>query len=440
VDATIRLYAILAERVRAAGMWSLYEEIELPLLPVLTDMEMAGVLLDVEYLHGMSQRLGVRLGELEQQLFQLVGHEFNLRSTQQMSQVLFGELKFPARNIAKTASGHYSTAVFELEKLAAQTDKLSPEQMRVLDLIFEQRQLEKLRGTYVDALPALINPATGRVHTSFNQTGAVTGRMSSSDPNLQNIPVRTELGREIRRAFVAPPGWLLVSADYSQVELRIMAHVAQEETLIAAFLAGQDIHAATAARLFGIPLEEVSKAQRNLAKTINFATIYGSSGFALTARTEMTPGEARAFMDQYLATYPRIRTYIEETKQRAVTDGYVQTLLGRKRFFPELANPRLPFNQRLALERQAINAPIQGTAADIMKLAMVRVHAALRERGLRTRMLLQVHDELVLEAPEDERDAVVELVPAIMADAFSMSVPLKADVEVGTNWRDLEAA
>ena len=434
VDATIRLFDILGARLRAAGMWQLYEEIELPLLPVLTDMEMAGVLLDVDYLHGMSQRLGVRLGELEQQLFQLVGHEFNLRSTQQMSQVLFGELKFPARNITKTASGHYSTAVFELEKLAAQSDKLSPEQMRVLDLIFEQRQLEKLRGTYVDALPALINPATGRVHTSFNQTGAVTGRMSSSDPNLQNIPVRTEVGREIRRAFIAPPGWLLISADYSQVELRIMAHVAQEETLIAAFNAGQDIHAATAATLFHIPLEEVTKAQRNLAKTINFATIYGSSGFALTARTEMTPGEARAFMDQYLATYPKIRTYIEETKQRAVTEGSVQTLLGRKRFFPELSNPRLPFNQRLALERQAINAPIQGTAADIVKIAMLKVDTALRAADLKSRMLLQVHDEIVLEIAPGERARVEEIVRHEMSGAVTLRAPLDVSVGVGPDW------
>lgn len=440
VDATIQLYPILSGKVRAAGMWSIYEEVELPLLPVLTDMERHGVLLDTAFLGEMSLRLAGRLSELESELFALVGHEFNLRSTQQMSQVLFGELRFPTRGIGKTGTGLYSTAVPELEKLNALSDQLSDTQKRVLTLIFEQRQLEKLRGTYVDALPALVNPRTGRLHTSFNQAGAVTGRMSSSDPNLQNIPIRTPLGREIRRAFVAPPGWLFLSADYSQVELRILADVAEEESLSAAFNADADIHAATASRLFGVPLEEVTKDQRGLAKTINFATIYGSSAFGISSRTEMGPKEAQQFLDHYFVMYPRIRQYISMTIQAANRDGYVQTLLGRKRFFPELANPSLPMNQRQALERQAINAPIQGSAADIMKIAMVRLHAALRERKLQARMLLQVHDELVLELPPEERDEVVELVRDVMCGAYKLAVPLKVDVEIGPNWYDQQPA
>jgi DNA polymerase-1 len=440
VDATIRLFDLLTPRLRSEEIWSLYEEIELPLVPILTDMEMAGVLLDGDYLAAMSAELGARLASLEQELFELVGHEFNLRSTQQLSDVLFGELGFPVKGLKKTSSGHISTAVGNLEKLAQRTDELSSTQRRVLDIIFEQRQLEKLRGTYVDALPTLVNPATGRVHTSFNQTGAVTGRLSSSNPNLQNIPIRTDLGRRIRKAFIAPPGWSLIAADYSQVELRVLAHVAEEPSLIAAFQADQDIHAATASRLFGVPIEEVDRHQRGMAKTINFATVYGSTAFGISSRTEMTPDEARRFLDQYFDTYPAIRHYIEETTVLANEQGYVETLLGRKRFFRELHNQRLPFNQRQALERQAINAPIQGTAADIMKIAMIDLSRKLVEGGHSSRILLQVHDELVLEAPEAELEVVVALVRNVMEEAYALVVPLKVDVEVGPNWYDLRDA
>jgi DNA polymerase-1 len=300
----------------------------------------------------------------------------------------------------------------------------------VLSIIFEQRQLEKLRGTYIDALPTLVHPQTGRVHTSFNQTGAVTGRMSSSNPNLQNIPIRTELGREIRRAFIAPPGWVLLSADYSQIELRVLAHITGEAGLTDAFRADLDIHAATASTLFGVALEQVTREQRGLAKTINFATIYGVSEFGLSNRTEMSRAQARQFLDQYFVTYPRIRDNIAD----------ISTLFGRKRLFPELQNPRLPYNQRQAVERAAINAPIQGTSADIMKIAMFRLHQALRRDGYRSRMLLQVHDELVLEVPTDEQAAIVALVREIMESACTLNVPLKVDVEVGLNWYNLEPA
>ncbi|MCS6828257.1 MAG: DNA polymerase I [Caldilinea sp.] len=437
VDATIRLYAILEPRLREAGLEELYRTIERPLAPVLAAMEMAGVLLDVEFLEQMSAELSERLYELEQALYEIVGHEFNLRSTQQLSRVLFEEMRFPAKGLKKTASGHYSTAADALETLAAHGDELSPTQQRVIELILEHRQLEKLRSTYVDALPALVNPQTGRVHTSFSQTGAVTGRLSSSNPNLQNIPIRTEIGRQIRRAIVAPPNWQLISADYSQVELRVLAHMANEPLLIEAFRADQDIHAVTASKLFGVPVEAVTREQRSLGKTINFATIYGVSEFGLSSRTELTREQARRFLDQYFQTYPRIRAFLDRILEEAREKGYVQTLLGRKRFFPELKSGRLPSSQRAAVERAAINAPIQGTAADIMKIAMIRLYEQLKDAGYRSRLLLQVHDELVLEAPPEELQDAVRLVRETMSNAYPLVVPLKVDVEVGPNWRDM---
>ncbi|MBP7962894.1 MAG: DNA polymerase I [Caldilineaceae bacterium] len=437
-DSTLQLFALLAPKVVAADLWDLYTKIERPLTPVLTDMEMAGIMLDTAVLAQMSEQLVQRLAELTTELVQIVGHDFNLRSTQQLSQVLFDEMGFPTKGLKKTKSGFYSTAAGVLEGLAAYAKELSPDQYRVLEIILEQRQMEKLRGTYVDALPELVNPNTGRLHTSFNQTGSATGRMSSSDPNLQNIPIRTEMGREIRKAFVVPPGHLLVAADYSQVELRVLAHTIHEESLIAAFKAGQDIHAATASRLFDVPLDQVSKEQRGLAKTINFATIYGVSAYGLSSRSEMGPKEAQAFLDSYFVTYPKVQRYITDTIAKANDLGYVETLLGRKRFFPELQS-KLPYNQRQAIERQAINAPIQGSAADIIKIAMLNLHDRLRDGGFAARMLLQVHDELVLEVPEAERDAVMALVRETMESAYPLDLPLKVDVEIGPNWYDLEA-
>jgi DNA polymerase I len=440
VDATIRLFPPLEQRLRNSDLWDLYLKLEQPLLPVLTDMEMHGVLLDVDYLQTMSDQLAHRLAELENELFQLAGHDFNLRSTQQLSSVLFDELEFPTKGLKRTSSGHFSTAVSTLENLAGLSDELTERQIRVLEIILEQRQLEKLRGTYVDALPTLINPHTGRVHTSYNQTGAVTGRISSSNPNLQNIPIRTEVGRQIRRAFIAPDGWLLASADYSQVELRVLAHVAEEETLIVAFQADQDIHAATAASLFHVPIDQVTRSQRGIAKTINFATIYGVSEFGLSNRTDMSREEARHFLEQYFLTYPRIKEYISSTITKANEEGFVATLLGRKRLFPELRSRRLPYSQRQAVERAAINAPIQGTAADIMKMAMIDLHHRLRAERFKARMLLQVHDELVVEMPKEEQEAVPALIREVMESAYTLAVPLKVDVEVGLNWYDMQPA
>ncbi|MCZ0938057.1 MAG: DNA polymerase I [Caldilineaceae bacterium] len=439
VDATIHLWKALAPRLREASdtLWKLYEEIELPLLPVLADMEMAGIRLNTDFLADLSQRLVTRLHEIDLLLKGIVGHDFNLRSTQQLSNVMFNELAFPAKGLKKTKSGFVSTAAGELDKLKASTTELSAEQNQFLDLLFEQRQLEKLRGTYVDTLGGLVNSSTGRVHTNYSQAGAATGRLSSNGPNLQNIPIRTERGREIRKAFEAEEGCLLLAADYSQVELRILAHIAEEERLIEAFRQEQDIHAVTASLLFDVPLDQVTYDQRGLGKTINFATIYGVSAFGLSSRTDMDPTEAQQFLDQYFATYPNVRQYIDDTIRKAVEEGFVETLLGRRRIFLELQG-NLPFNQRQALERQAINAPIQGTAADITKLAMSNLHKCLHDQDLKAKMLLQVHDELVLEVPHEELNVVAPLVRREMESAFELNVPLRVDVEAGPNWYDME--
>ena len=418
-------------------MWDLYEEIELPLLPVLADMEMAGIRLNTAFLADLSGKLATRLQEIDLSLKEIVGHDFNLRSTKQLSTVMFNEMGFPSKGLKKTSTGFVSTAVGVLEKLRTASNALSSEQNEFLDLLFEQRQLEKLRGTYVDALGEMVNADTGRIHTSYNQTGSSTGRLSSTNPNLQNIPIRTQQGREIRKAFEAAEGNLLLAADYSQVELRILAHIVQEEPLLDAFRQGQDIHAVTASRLFDVPLDQVSYEQRGLGKTINFATIYGVSAFGLSSRTDMGPAEAQEFLDQYFTTYPKVRQYIDDTIFRASNDGYVTTLLGRRRNFRELQE-RLPFNQRQALERQAINAPIQGAAADITKIAMRRLHQRLGSERLQAKMLLQVHDELVLEVPHGELETVGLLVREVMESAYRLDVPLQVDIEAGPNWYEME--
>ena len=436
VNATIQLFDLLKPRLDESGMGRLYNNIELPMIPVLTDMEMTGIGLDKEFLASMSVDLTKRLDELEGKLFAIVGREFNQRSTQQLSDVLFNEMAFPTKGMKKTKSGHYSTAADAMERLAYAD--LSAEQDEVLEIISEQRQLEKLRGTYVDALPELVHPETGRLHTSFNQAGAVTGRMSSNNPNLQNIPIRTELGRQVRKAFIAREGWILLAADYSQVELRILAHISQDQKLLDVFRQDLDIHSATAAALFGVDLEAVTKDQRGMAKMINFATIYGVSAFGLSSRTDMGPKEAQAFLDQYFETYPRVHEYIGNTLQMAAEEGYVKTLSGRKRFFPELQNDSLPRNQRSSIERAAMNAPIQGTSADITKIAMLDLHDKLQRSDLQAKMLLQVHDELVLECPPDEKEATAALVRHTMESAYTIDVPLRVDVEWGVNWYDME--
>jgi DNA polymerase-1 len=428
VDMTARLVEDLTQELKQLGLWSLFTDVEMPLVPVLTDMELAGIRLDVAVLSEMSEQLEERLHSIEREIQDLVGYNFNINSTQQLSEALFIKLALPTQGLRKTSSGHYSTAASVLEAMRGQH--------QVIDLILEQRQLTKLKSTYVDALPQLVNPGTGRIHTSFNQTGAVTGRISSSNPNLQNIPIRNELGREVRRAFAAEAGWKLIAADYSQVELRIMAHIAQDPGLLGAFELGQDIHAATAAAVLGVPLDNVTKNQRYVAKRVNFGLSYGQSAYGLAQQTGMTQQEAGQFIQTYFEKYPGVRRYIDQTKRQAARQGYVETLLGRRRYFPNLAKMRGP--ERGRAEREAINMPIQGTAADIIKIAMIRLHQLLRDRGLRARMLLQVHDELVLEAPDEEIDIVIPLVREVMCGAFELAAPLKVDVEVGQNWLEME--
>ena len=429
-DMTLRLVEPLSEDLREREQWKLFTEIEMPLVPILARMEMAGVRLDVEYLHQMSQELLEQQREIELKIHKLAGHEFNVNSTKQLSKVLFEELGLPRQGIRKTAHG-YSTAADVLTLLK--------DKHPIVPLILEYRQIAKLRSTYVETLPTLVNPRTGRLHTSYNQTGTVTGRLSSSNPNLQNIPIRTEMGRKIRRAFVAEEGWLFLAADYSQIELRILAHVSQDPELLTAFHKGEDIHARTAAAVYGIPIEEVTKAQRRIAKTVNFGLIYGQSAYGLSQQTELDYGEAERFIAAYFERYPKVKEWLESTRQLAYAQGYVETLLGRRRYFPELKGSRRAYaGQRAAAERQAINAPIQGTAADILKIAMIRLDERLRADGRRARMVLQVHDEVVLELPEEELEAVAAVTREVMEHAYTLSVPLKVDMEVGQNWLDMQ--
>jgi DNA polymerase-1 len=403
------------------------------LVPVLVAMEAAGVRLDVPFLRQMSVDLTKRLRELERQIQELAGLAFNVNSTQQLSDVLFGKLGLPTEGLKKTQAGGYSTAADVLEGLRGKH--------QIVDLILEQRQLAKLLNTYVDALPGLVNPRTGRLHTSFNQTGAETGRVSSSNPNLQNIPIRTDVGREIRRAFVADEGCKLLSADYSQVELRILAHISGDEYLLAAFERGEDIHASAAAKVYGVPLSQVTKEQRAVAKMMNFATSYGVTAYGLAQRTGLSRTEADQFMQRYFATYPGVRRYIEETKRLAHDQGCVETLLGHRRFFPVLKTQATGAQAnaiRQAAERAAINHPIQGTAADIIKIAMARLFRALNAGGYRSRIILQVHDELVLEVPAGELTAVSKLVKETMEGAYDLKAKLKVDLEAGPNWFEME--
>jgi len=431
VDMTHRLVAILAAELKEKHLWSLFTEVEMPLVPVLVAMEMAGVRLDAAVLDRMSEELAIRLGELEARIQEVVGYAFNVNSTQQLSDALFKRLGLPTEGLRRTKSGHFSTAAAVLERLRGKHP--------VIDLILEQRELAKLKSTYVDALPRLVNPHTGRLHTSYNQTGTVTGRLSSSDPNLQNIPIRTVLGRQVRRAFIADPGWKLIAADYSQVELRVMAHVSGDVGLLDAFARGEDIHASTATAILGVPPGEVTPEMRRLAKGINFGLSYGQTAYGLAQATGLTQAEAENFIKTYFERFPRVREYIDCTKALATRRGYVETLLGRRRYFPELQEgSRAPHNVRQAVERMAINAPIQGTAADIIKIAMIRLHRALQERGLRARMILQVHDELVVEAPDDERLTVSSLMREVMESAFELKAPLKADLKMGQNWEEME--
>jgi DNA polymerase-1 len=428
-EVTLRLRPILEQGMARTNAVKVFEDIEMPLVTVLADMEWNGISLDVPFLQAMGIELSQRLAEIEKQVYASVGYAFNLNSTQQLSKVLFETLRLdPPDRKKKTASGHYSTSADVLEELSGKHP--------VVDLILENRELAKLKSTYIDSLPLQINPRTGRVHTSFNQTGSVTGRLASSDPNLQNIPTRTDLGRKVRNGFVAAPGWLLLSVDYSQIELRIVAEAAQDAGMLAAFHAGQDIHATTAAAVYGVPLDQVTKAMRRHAKAINFGLIYGMSAFGLSRTTGLTLGESENFVKAYFQKFPGVKRYLDDTRRLAGQQGYVETLLGRRRYFPNLVNAT---NQvlRNREEREAINAPIQGTAADIVKRAMIRLPDALRHAGSRARPLLQVHDELVLEVPEEEVAQAARLVREVMEGAYTLSIPLSTEARSGKNWGEM---
>ena len=425
----LRLQLDLEEELNERKATRLFNEIEMPLVQVLAEMEMAGIRLDVDYLAQMSEELSQRLGLIETRIFDSVGVEFNLNSPQQLSGALFERLELtPPDRTQRTSSGYYSTAAVTLEAMKGDHP--------VVDWVLEYRELSKLKNTYVDALPLQVNPSTGRVHTSYNQAGSVTGRIASSDPNLQNIPIRTELGRRVRRAFIAEPGNTLLSVDYSQVELRIVAHMSNDETMLAAFRAGHDIHAATAAAIYEVPIDQVSKEQRNRAKGVNFGLIYGMSSFGLSRYMDITLAEAENFVNAYFEQFPGVKKYLDGMKAQAAEKGYVETLLGRRRYFLGLKT-QTNRNIRNREEREAINAPIQGTAADIMKIAMLRVPGAVKQAGLSAKMLLQVHDELVLECPIEELKPTANLVSRVMQAAYPLKIPLQTDARSGPNWNDM---
>ncbi len=424
-DMALRLHGVLRPRLREERMVAVYETIERPLIPVLADMENAGVKVDIEALRVLSRDFAQRMAALEAEAHELAGRPFNLGSPKQLGEVLFDEMGLPGGKKGKT--GAYATGAEILEDLRAQGHELPA---RLLDW----RQLSKLRSTYTEALAAAAHPDTQRIHTSFSQAVAGTGRLSSNDPNLQNIPVRTEEGRKIRRAFIAEPGHVLMSADYSQIELRLLAHVAEIEPLREAFHAGLDIHALTASQVFGEPVEGMDPMTRRRAKAINFGIIYGISAFGLSRQLAIPQGQARAYIDAYFERYPGIRAYMGRARAFARTHGYVPTIFGRKCQTPQIADKN-PARRSFA-ERAAINAPLQGSAADIIKRAMLRIPPALSAAGLGARMLLQVHDELLFETPEDEVEETRALVASIMGKAAKLAVPLVVDTGVADNWAE----
>ena len=422
-DITLRLYNTLKPRLKEAGVEELFYNIEMPLVPVLAEMETNGVRLDTGALAETSRTLTDRMQQIERSIYEQAGHEFNIASPRQVGEVLFGEMKIVDKP-KKTRTGQYVTSEEVLQQLRSKAP--------IVELILEHRGLKKLLGTYVDALPKLINPRTGHIHTSFNQAVTATGRLSSSDPNLQNIPVRGEDGKEIRRCFVPEPGCLFFSADYSQIELRVMAHLSGDKNMIEAFREGYDIHAATAARIYKKPIEEVTRDERTKAKRANFGIIYGITVFGLAERLEISRDEARRLIDGYFDTFPQVREYMERAKEAARRHGYAETLFHRRRYLPDINSGNATV--RGFAERNAINAPIQGTAADIIKIAMVRIHERFRRENIRSKMILQVHDELNFSVLPEEKERVEKIVLEEMQNACPLRVPLVADSGWGRNW------
>ncbi|HSJ16208.1 MAG TPA: DNA polymerase I [Longimicrobiales bacterium] len=421
-DIVLRLRDRFLEELERFALTDLFRNIELPLIDVLAEMEWTGIRIDEAFFADAGRKLARDLYLIQQEIWKVAGQEFNIGSTPQLRQILFDKLKLPVLRRTKTGA---STDASVLEELAAQGHELPR-------LLMEWRQIDKLKGTYVDALPQLINPRTRRIHTSFNQTVAATGRLSSSDPNLQNIPIRTEQGAEIRKGFVPAEGFLFLGADYSQIELRILAHFSGDTAFVEAFRAGKDIHRETAAIIYGVPVEEVSAQMRAAAKTVNFATIYGQGAFALAGNLGIGVPEAKEFIEQYFVRFPGVRRYLDSQVEMARACGYVETLSGRRRYIPEINSRN--YNIRQFGERAATNAPVQGSAADIIKIAMIRIHEALVREGAGTRMLLQVHDELLLEVPHAEAEATGDLVRDQMERAFTLDVPLEVVTGIGQSW------
>ena len=423
-DVTLRLKHYFAPLLKQEGLESLFFEMEMPLIYVLAEMEATGVKLDTNALKQSSEVLSQQLSALEESIYDLAGQSFNINSTKQVGEILFDKLKLDEK-AKKTKTGGYSTSEEVLEKIRGKHP--------IVDKLLEYRGIKKLLSTYIDALPALIHPETGKIHTSFNQAVTATGRLSSTNPNLQNIPVRDELGREIRKAFIADDDdCIFFSADYSQIELRLMAHLSNDPHMVEAFCSGADIHAATAAKIYGIPVEEVTSDMRRKAKTANFGIIYGISVFGLAERLSIPRAESKELIDGYFQTYPRIKEYMEESIRVAKEKGYVETLFKRKRFLPDINSHNAIV--RGYAERNAINAPIQGSAADIIKLAMIRIHQRFEAEHLKSRMILQVHDELNFNVRKEEFDRVKEIVLDCMEHVLQLRVPLIADCGEGKNW------
>jgi len=424
VDVVWNLKDNLEAELRKQGLWQLFTEVEMALVPVLVAMESHGILLNTKLLSDMSVEQDQQLLRLEKEIYSCVGYQFNINSPQQLGRVLFEELRLPQSRRTKTG---YSTDASVMETLR--------DTHPVIELILRYRQLAKLKSTYIDALPALINRRTGRLHTSFNQTGTTTGRLSSSEPNLQNIPIRGETGSKIRKAIIAPPGDYLLSADYSQIDLRVLAHLSQDPGLIAAFAQDEDIHATTASKIFGIPVSEVTGEMRRNAKTVNFGVVYGMSEYGLEQATDLSREEAAQFIALYFDKYPKVKEYLEATKEQARKLGYVQTMLGRRRFLPEITSPNRMVRE--AAERMAINAPVQGSSADIIKVAMINLHREMEKKRLESKMLLQIHDELLFEVPEEDVEEMKTLVSELMPQAIQLCVPVKIDIKLGRNWAEM---
>lgn len=440
VDMAWQLREILGKEAEDKGVRDALDTVEMPLVPILVRMQVDGVALDSGHLEGMAGTLSDDISRIQTEMYELVGHEFNIGSSQQLGGVLFDELRLPPTKRTKT--GH-STDASSLEGLKhiidlGKSENVDPKAVEVLDNVLEYRQLTKIKSTYVDSLPGQMNPATGRIHTSYQQTGSATGRVSSNDPNVQNIPVRTELGRQVRKAFVAQraPEWTLLAADYSQIELRILAHLSKDPGLVESFRSGLDIHSATASTAYGVQIEDVTEDMRRIAKIMNFGVVYGLSPFGISRQTGLSAEEGKAFTESYFGQYPGIQQYIASVKDRVSQIGYVETLVGRRRYIPEIRSGSV--HLRAAGERMAVNMPIQGTAADIIKLAMIRIQREIDDRALESLMIIQVHDELIFEVPLGELDAMKALVLDLMPAAMDLLVPLDVELKIGDNWGEMK--